>query len=147
MDTEKKSPYFDVQKFKSAIEETLREAVESWDETAGDYVRYMKDCADDYMDEYVDGIIEETIKSFDTYVHRDDTSMVGNFCDIRYDYEREHKGQSFRALIEKIDANMGGEDVDEFREWSVGWYFTAFGTYNLKYNWAQFMEDVSGDCE
>lgn len=145
MNTQQKSRYINIEKFRGVVEGILREAVDSWDASVGEYVRFMKDCAEDYLEEYVDGVMEDTIISFDNYVHRADTSIFGNFADICRDYEREHKGKSFRKLIEQIDADIVNADVEEFKEWTMGWYFNAFGTYNLKYNWTQFMEDMSDD--
>ena len=147
MKTEKKSHYIDIPKFRDEIESVLCEAVNSWDETAGEYVKYMKDSANEYMPDYIEGIIDDTIQSFDKYVHRDDTSLFGNFSDIRLDYEREHEGKSFRKLIADIDSGIENADTKEFREWTIGWYFTAFGTFNLKYKWGEFMEEVNADNE
>lgn len=147
MENRKQSRYIDIPKFRGEIEKVLREAVESWDEAAGDYVRYMKDTAYDYMPDYVEGIVDDTIKSFDIYLHRDTTRLFGNFADIQLDYEREHEGKSFRKLVKNIDSGIENADAQEFREWTVNWYFNAFGTYNLKYKWTEFMEDIGADCE
>ena len=141
----KTSPYIDIPKFRKEIEDVLNDATDSLDEDAGTYVQYMKDAADDYMDEYVDSIVDNTIKSFDKYVHQNDTSMVGNFADIKFDYEYEHKGKKFRDIIEMIDSGEKNSDTEEFKEWTIGWYFDAFGTYNLKYKWLGFLEEVAYD--
>lgn len=145
-DNRQESPYIDIPKFREEIKNILIDATNDLDEGAGEYVRYMKDSADDYIDEYVDGIVGDTIKSFDKLVHRDDTSMFGNFADIKVDWEREHKGgKRFRELIQEIDAGERNSDTQEFKTWTIDWYFNAFGTYNLTYKWTEFLEEVAYD--
>lgn len=137
--------FINVERFRKEIREVLDEATNSWEEG------YMKDCADDYIDEYVETIVEDAIRSFDKLVHRDDTSMTGNFKDIRYDWEGFHReyphGSSLKEIVEMIDAGEDNEFTREFKDWAVDWYFEAFGTYNLKYNWVNFMEEATYDEE
>ena len=127
------------------IKEVLEEATEKWPEG------YMKDCADDYIDDYVDMVVEDAVKSFNKLVHRDDTSMFGNFKDIRYDWEGFHHelphGCTLREVVELIEAGEENEITKEFKDWAVDWYFEAFGTYNLKYKWTEFMEEATYDEE
>ena len=143
--------FVDSDRLRKEIKEVLEEETSGWDETAGDYVQYMKDSAPDYIDDYVDMVVEDAVKSFNKLVHRDDTSMFGNFKDIRYDWEGFHNelphGCTLREVVEMIDAGEENEITKEFKDWAVDWYFEAFGTYNLKYKWSEFMEEVSDDYE
>lgn len=146
MNTNMTSRYVNVEAFRTAIEGVIDDTTKSWD-YAVEYVQSMKDAAEDYRDEYVDGIVEDTIVSFDKYVHKSDTSLWGNFADIQMDYDREHPGKAFRKVIAMIDAGEENADTVEFRDWAVDWYFTAFGTYNLSYKWTEFMEEITYDYE
>ena len=143
--------FLNVERFRKEIKEVLEEETSGWDETVGDYVQNMKDSAPDDIDEYVDMIVEDAIESFNKLVHKDDTSMSGNFKDIRYDWDGFHReyphGVSLKEVVEMIDAGEDNEFTKEFKDWAVDWYFEAFGTYNLKYNWSNFMEEVSADYE
>lgn len=143
---ESKTPEFiNVERFRKEIREILDIETKSWEPG------YMQDFADDYIDEYVEGIVDDTIDSFNTLVHRADTSMWGNFADIKYDWEGFHKeyphGSSLKEIVEMIDSGEDNEFTKEFKDWAVDWYFKAFGTYNLKYNWANFMEEAAYDEE
>lgn len=150
---QKESPYIDIPKFREEIKDILKADVDEleYDENEPDelYLKYMKDAAPDFIDDYVDGIVEDTIKSFDKLVHRSNTSMVGNFADIRYDWDGYHKeyphGVSFNEVIEMIDNGEDNEKTREFKTWTIDWYFNAFGTYNLKYNWNEFLEEIAAD--
>ena len=137
--------FVNVSRFRQEIKEVLEEATEKWPEG------YMKDCADDYIDEYVEMIVEDAVRSFNKLVHRDDTSMSGNFKDIRYDWDGFHReyphGCSLSEVVEMIDAGEDNEFTKEFKDWAVDWYFEAFGTYNLTYKWTEFMEEATYDEE
>ena len=139
------SEFVDSDRLRGEIKEVLEEATEKWPEG------YMKDCADDYIDDYVDMVVEDAVKSFNKLVHRDDTSMFGNFKDIRYDWEGFHNelphGCTLREVVELIEAGEENEITKEFKDWAVDWYFEAFGTYNLKYKWTNFMEEITYDEE
>ena len=137
--------FLNVERFRKEIREVLDEATNSWEEG------YMKDCAADYIDDYVEMIVEDAIESFNKLVHKDDTSMSGNFKDIRYDWEGFHNelphGCTLREVVEMIDAGEDNEFTKEFKDWAVDWYFEAFGTYNLTYKWTEFMEEATYDEE
>ena len=135
------NPHVNVAKIRDSIEKVLKDATENWPDG------FVKDSAGDYMEAYVDSVVDNTIRSFNTYVHREDTSIPGNFCDIRIDYRREHDGKSFRKVVADIDHGIENADTKEFRDWAVEWFFTAFGTFALKYNWTTFMEEVACDDE
>jgi hypothetical protein len=73
--------------------------------------------------------------------------MSGNFKDIKYDWEGFHNelphGCTLREVVEMIDAGEENEVTKEFKDWTVDWYFEAFGTYNLKYNWTEFISELA----
>ena len=143
--------FVDSDRLRKEIKEVLEEETYGWDETAGDYVQYMKDSAPDYIDDYVETVVEDAVQSFNKLVHRDDTSMFGNFKDIRYDWEGFHNelphGCTLKEVVQMIDVGEENEITKEFKDWAVDWYFEAFGTYNLKYKWANFMEEITYDEE
>ena len=143
--------FVDSDRLRKEIKEVLEEETSGWDETAGDYVQYMKDSAPDYIDDYVETVVEDAVQSFNKLVHRDDTSMFGNFKDIRYDWEGFHNelphGCTLKEVVQMIDAGEENEITKEFKDWAVDWYFEAFGTYNLKYKWTNFMEEITYDEE
>ena len=96
---------------------------------------------DDYINDPEWGLVASTMRDMEKYVHRSDTGMSGNFADIRLDWERDHEDVSLDEVVEMIDNGEVNDITNEFRSWSIDWYFRAFGTYNLKYNWGEFISN------
>lgn len=104
-----------------------------------------------YVEDYAYITTESTCKDMDEYVHRKDTKMWGNFANIRQDWnitknfvesEVEPWGD-FDDIIKSIDDNtICKEDLEKFQTWALDWFFTAFGTYNLKYNFNNFIYEI-----
>ena len=135
--------FLNVERFREEVTEVLQEEADSWADDTGS----MKYNAEEYLEQYVEGIVDDAIESFNELVHRDDTSMSGNFADIRYDWEGFHNelphGCTLKEVVEMIDAGEENEVTQEFKDWAVDWYFRAFGTYNLKYNWTDFISELA----
>ena len=53
--------FVDSDRLRKEIKEVLEEETSGWDETAGDYVQYMKDSAPDYIDDYVETVVEDAV--------------------------------------------------------------------------------------
>ena len=137
--------FLNVERFRKEIKEVLDEETKSWEPG------YMQDFAEDYIDEYVEGVVDDAINSFNELVHRADTSMWGNFKNIKYNWEGYHNelphGCTLKEVVGMIDAGEDNETTREFKDWAVDWYFEAFGTHNLKYNWTNFMEEATYEDE
>ena len=98
----------------------------------------------------------ETLDSMKRYVHRKDTSMSGNFCNIREDWEDtpEFIGSEvkpwgkFDDVIKSIDdETISDEDLKKFQTWAFDWFFRAFGTFGLTYNFGNFISDLEYERE
>ena len=76
--------------------------------------------------------------------------IEGNFCNIRYDYETDN-GKDFYDILRILKDAPGSEEAKEFRRYAVKWYFRAFGTFGLSYNFsnylAEYVEALSKDYE
>lgn len=107
---------------------------------------------EDIVDDYVVTMTESIINDMRKYVHEDDTSMIGNFANIREDWdiikdfaesEIEPFGR-FDDIIKSIDNNtINDTDLIKFQKWALDWFFTAFGTFGIKYN----LQTLIGDIE
>ena len=100
------------------------------------------------------------VKDFDTYVHGD-THIPGCLMDIKVNWNIDHNepanSDSFKKAIEDIDLYYERlEDgtfnhcddtvrIDHetrlqiFQEYAIDWFFEAFGTYGLQYNFTNFI--------
>ena len=99
---------------------------------------------------------EETLSSMRKYVHKKDTRMIGNFCNIREDWEDtpEFIGSeiipwgNFDDVIKSIDdGTISDEDLKKFQTWALDWFFRAFGTWGLKYNFGNDIAELIYDYE
>lgn len=92
-----------------------------------------------YAEISTQGIIDDMRK----YVHRKDTRMSGNFCDIREDWEYtsgfigsdvEPWGKFDDMVKSMDDETINDEDLEKVQQWCQDWFFRAFGTWGLSYN-------------
>ena len=103
--------------------------------------------AEDFAECVANSILEDMRK----YVHLKDTKMGGNFANIREDWdvitdfvqsEIKPFGR-FDDVVASIDnATISEEDLAKFQEWCLDWFYTAFGTYNIKYQNQTIVADM-----
>ena len=117
---------------------------------------YDKDLWDEEITTYADICAQDAVDSMRKYCHREDTRMCGNFCNIREDWEYcpEFIGSEvkpwgrFDDVIKSIDdETISDEDLAKFQTWTMDWYFTAFGTYGLKYNFGEIISEKAYEME
>ena len=77
--------------------------------------------------------------------------MDGNFCNIREDWEccPEFIGSEvkpwgkFDDVIKSIDdETISDKDLKKFQTWAFDWYFRAFGTFGLTYNFGEWISEM-----
>lgn len=81
--------------------------------------------------------------------------MPGNFADIENDYPAhitgtrwpsEYAGDDyfrlFPQMVARLDAAEDSKQADEDRAYLMDWYFDAFGTYNIKYNFSNWLSEI-----
>jgi len=116
------------------------------DALADDYQQW-ESIAEDFAYFRAESIVDDMRK----YVHLKNTRMIGNFANIREDWdyikdfvrsEVEPFGK-FDDVIESIDnATISEEDLAKFQEWCLDWYYTAFGTFGIKYEIQSIVADM-----
>ena len=92
-------------------------------------------------------VTNETMNSMMKYVHQKDTSILGNFNNIKRDYEEEHGGKSFSEVVSMIDNGEVNDTTNDFRIWSCSWFWDTFGTYNMCYNFSNYLCDIIDDLD
>lgn len=50
-------------------------------------------------------------------------------------------------MVARLDAAEDSEQANKDREYLEEWYFKAFGTYNIKYNFGNYLEEVHSMME
>lgn len=102
----------------------------------------------------------ETNRDMKKYLHMDNHNMDGNFADIENDYpahitgtywSSEYAGNDyfclFPQMVARLDAAEDSEQANEDRAYLEEWYFKAFGTYNIKYNFSNDLEEIHSMME
>lgn len=102
------------------------------------------DCGYDYAAELCKKLQQQMYE----YVSGTDYHMDGNFANIAWDWERDHKdGIKFYDLRKKLLDGVKDADTDEFSTWAIDWFFHAFGTYNMCYNFATDLGEEAATLE
>ena len=158
---EKVADYIGVASFAKTIEELYRGCLENFDD------------ADD-MEEYIADVFEKNIQSLaweftieanremKKYLHLPDQHMNGNFANLSIDYPKHRTGtfwlseydgpvaeyfNLYPQMVARLDAAEDSEQADKDREYLEEWYFEAFGTYNIQYNFSNELEEIHSMME
>lgn len=111
-----------------------------------------------YAEQEAESLAASHVKDMAEYVHMSDTKLLGNFANIREDWDyipdfvkSEVKPWGrFDDVVKSIDdKTISEEDLAKFQQWCEDWFFTAFGTYNLEYNFATDLGELAyyDECE
>ena len=156
---EKVADYIGVESFAKVIESLYRECLENFDDA-------------EYMEEYIADIFGKNIQSMawdftleanrdmKKYLHLPDQHMDGNFANLYNDYPRHITGtfwstdydgddyyDLYPAMVARLDAAEDSEQAYKDREYLEEWYFKAFGTYNIQYNFSNELEEIHSMME
>lgn len=127
------------------FEKDIREMID------GEYEKILKGCDDEerqYYElawqlwddcdyDYAGELYKKLQQQMYEYVSGSDYKMFGNFANIQWDWDDDHKdGIKFADLRKKLLDGVNDADTDEFSTWAIDWFFHAFGTYNMCYNFA-----------
>lgn len=104
----------------------------------------------DLIEDWANNKSYRFLEDMDIYVHKSDTRIVGNFCNIEYDWNHPGFIESnvtpwgdFRDVIKSIDeGKISDEKLAKFQEWAWDWFLEAFGTWGLKYNFQTYIAEL-----
>ncbi len=97
----------------------------------------------------------QVVDDMKSYVHQYSTRMDGNFCDIRDDWNNPGFIRSeiapwgrFDDVVKSIDdGKISDEDLEKFQTWAMDWFFTAFGTWGISYNFQTLVSEMEYEEE
>jgi len=117
----------------------------------------LKGCIEN-PEEYEDLIEDEAFRlsnnfcrDMRTYCQMIDTHIAGNFCDIRNDWNHcpefipsdvKPWGRFDDVVSSIVNGTISDEDLAKFQQWAEDWFFTAFGTYGIAYNFQNLVAAV-----
>ena len=91
------------------------------------------------------------------YLHLPSQRMPGNFADLRMDYPNHRTGTFFASeydgpvaeylnlypdMVARLDAAEDSEQANEDRAYLEEWYFKAFGTFVITYNFSNDLAEI-----
>lgn len=156
---EKVADYIGVKSFAKTIEGLYRECLENFDD-AEDMEEYIADLYGKNIQSLAWEFTLEANKEMKKYLHLPDQHMNGNFADLSMDYPKHVTGvwwasdydgddyyDLYPAMVARLDSAEDSEQANKDREYLEEWYFKAFGTYNIKYNFGNYLEEVHSMME
>lgn len=158
---EKVADYIGVESFAKVIESLYRECLENFD-NAEDLEEYIADI----FGKNIQGLAWEfTLKAnreMKKYLHLPDQHMNGNFADLRMDYPNHRTGTFWASeyegsvseylnlypdMVARLDAAEDSEQANEDRAYLEEWYFKAFGTFGITYNFSNDLAEIVYNLE
>lgn len=151
---EKVADYIGVESFAKVIENLYNECLEKFDD-ADDLQEYIADCCEKTIQDLARDFTLKTNREMKKYLHLPDQHMNGNFSDLSKDYPRHITGvwwaldydgddyfDLYPQMVARLDAAEDSEQANEDRAYLEEWYFKAFGTYNIEYNFSNELEEI-----
>mgnify|MGYP004528256429 CR=1 FL=1 len=152
---EKIADYIGVEHFSKTIEALYRECLEKYD-NAEDIEEYLADSKECNIQSLAWSFTLKTNKEMKSYLHKKEHSMSGNFADIERDYpahitgtrwSTEYDGDDyfdlFPQMVARLDAAEDSKQATEDRTYLEEWYFSAFGTFGIMYNFSNELAEIS----
>ena len=158
---EKVADYIGVKSFAAVIENLYRECIENFDD-AEDLEEYISDIFEKNIQSMAWDFTLEANREMKKYLHLPDQHMNGNFSDLSMDYPKHRTGtfwvseydgpvaeyfNLYPQMVARLDAAEDSEQANEDRAYIEEWYFEAFGTYNIKYNFSNELEEIHSMME
>lgn len=151
---EKVADYIGVKSFAAVIESLYRECLENFDD-AEDMEEYIADLYGKNIQSMAWDFTLEANREMKKYLHLNDQRMDGNFANLYNDYPRHVTGtfwatdydgddyyDLYPAMVARLDAAEDSEQANKDRAYLEEWYFKAFGTYNIQYNFSNELEEI-----
>ena len=151
---EKVADYIGVESFAKVIENLYNECLENFDD-ADDLREYISDLYGKNIQSMAWEFTLEVNKEMKKYLHKDSQHMDGNFANLYEDYPKHITGvwwasdydgddyyDLYPQMVARLDTAEDSEQANEDRAYLEDWYFEAFGTYNIQYNFSNELEEI-----
>lgn len=157
---EKVADYIGVISFSTVVENLYRECLENFDDKE-EFEEYFNDLfGEKYIHNEAFRFALYANKEMKKYLHKDSQHMDGNFANLYEDYPKHVTGVRWASdydgddyydfypqMVARLDAAEDSEQANKDRAYLEEWYFKAFGTYNIKYNFSNELEEIHSMME
>lgn len=156
---EKIADYVGVKSFAKTIENLYRECLNNYD-NAEDIEEFLADCCGKNIQSLAWEFTLVANREMKNYLHRKSQHMDGNFADLSMDYPKHITGvywasdydgddyyDLYPQMVARLDSAEDSEQADEDRAYLAEWFFTAFGTFGIKYNFNETISEIAYELE
>lgn len=158
---EKVADYIGVVSFANTIENLYRECLDNYD-NADDIEEYLVDCCGKNIQKLAWEFTLKANREMKKYLHLPSQRMSGNFADLRMDYPNHRTGTFLASeyegsvaeylnlypdMVARLDAAEDSEQANEDRAYLEEWYFKAFGTFGITYNFSNDLAEIVYNLE
>ena len=157
---EKVADYIGVISFSTVVENLYRECLENFGDKE-EFEEYFNDLfGEKYIHNEAFRFALYANKEMKKYLHKDSQHMDGNFANLYEDYPKHVTGVRWASdydgddyydfypqMVARLDAAEDSEQASKDRAYLEEWYFKAFGTYNIKYNFSNELEEIHSMME
>lgn len=126
--------YLNMDDMKSTIREIYAEQIASVEDDP--YFVFTVWSDEDTVEEYVDIMANELNDDMRRYLHMSDTKIEGNFRNIKWDYEGD-----YADMVRRLDEGADDEQTKSDRDYLTSWFWDAFGTWGLGYNFMSMLSE------
>ena len=161
--TDEVADYIGVEAFAQSIYELYKECLDNFDnkDELEQHANDLYDC-DNYLLWSANEFAYQANEDMKNYLHEKSHHMDGNFANIDDEYPEYRTGTMWVSeydgdmkeffdlvpdMIKRLDNAEDSERADDDRKFLAGWFFYAFGTYNIKYNFSNDLQELSYDLD
>lgn len=161
--TSETADYIGVEAFAKEIYDLYKECLDKYDDK-DEFEQYINDLygSEDYLNEQAHEFAIRTNEEMKRYLHMDNHRMDGNFANVKNDYTQYRAGTYwisdfegsdeeyygfFPDMVKRLDAAEDSERADDDREYLSSWFFFAFGTFDIKYNFSNDLQELHYSLE
>ena len=121
------------------------------DEAKNYYAELGEDYCKQTAEERAEYLADNHVEAMQSYGHQSDTRQVGNWSNIRQDWNNNYGHSTiepwgdYDEMVKSMDdETISDEDKAKVQQWVEDWYWEAYGTRWLRYNFAtELSEEVA----
>lgn len=151
--------YIGVEAFAKKIYNLYKECLDKYDDNEEEFEQYINDLYEeqDFLKNRAYEFAIETNEEMKKYLHQEDHRIESNFSDIDQDYPKYRTGTMWASdydgnpkeffdlvpdMINRLDAAEDSERANDDREFLSSWFFEAFGTFAIEYNFSNDLQEL-----
>lgn len=158
---ERTADYIGVDHFTKTVYNLYRDCLDNFEDSE-EFEEYLNEtfCSKDYLYDQAEKFAFQCNEDMKHYLHRKSHSIDGNFANIEQDYPQhitgtywpsEYKGEDyydlFPAMLRRLNSAEDSSQASADRAYLEVWYFRAFGTYIIKYNFSEDLQELHNMME